>query len=227
MKTRALTFIVLIASIGFCSSRAGAQQAKPSEELLRYEVGVDFSSLTRYAGATDAGFGGRFTYNINRHIALEAAGYFFPGKCATCNGELTGHITEGLFGIKAGQRFKKFGIFGKARPGLINFSKGYADIFPTGGSFSLTGGSGPFPFIFRERGHTDFAADLGGVLEIYPKKRFLLRFDAGATFDRVGRHTFHYVDIDPVTFNPTPVTFTSSAYTRRYFQFSAGVGFRF
>jgi hypothetical protein len=228
MKIRVLLFTLLIALSSRYPNRITAQQSKPSPALPKYEVGIDFTTLTFDPEDTNVGVGGRFTYNLNRHLALEAAGYFFPGKCATCNGEITGHITEGLFGIKAGQRFKKFGIFGKARPGLISFSKGYTDVFPTGGNISPTGaGTGPYPFAFVEHGHTDFAADLGGVLEIYPKKRFLLRFDAGATFDRVGRQTIHYVNIDPVTFNFTPVTFKSAAYTRRYFQFSAGVGFRF
>jgi len=228
MRTKVFLFTLLIALTSPYTNRTNGQQSKPSPELPKYEVGIDFSTLTLYEGDTNAGLGGRFTYNLNRHVALEAAGYFFPGKCATCNGEITGHITEGLFGIKAGQRFKKFGIFGKARPGLISFSKGYTDVFPTGGSISSTGAyTGPYPFTFVEHGHTDFAADLGGVLEIYPKKRFLLRFDAGATFDRVGRQTIHYVNIDPITNNFTPVTFTSEPYTRRYFQFSAGVGFRF
>jgi len=220
MKKTVLLLMLLLAFAIPYSGRTNAQQPQPSPELPKYEVGIDFSSLTRYSGDTKAGLGGRFTYNMNRHVALEAAGYFFPGKCATCNGEITGHMTEGLFGIKAGQRFKRFGVFGKARPGFIDFSKGFFEIFPTGGS-------GPFPFSFHIRHRTDFATDLGGVLEIYPKKRLLLRFDAGALFDRMGRHTFHSFTLDSVTGANTPITFTSSPFTRRYFQFTGGVGFRF
>src|ERR1051326_8491509 len=163
MKTKALVLMLIIIVVMTISSNlTSAQQAKPSPELPKYEVGIDFSTLTLNPGDTNAGLGGRFTYNLNRHVALEAAGYFFPGKCATCSGEITGHMTEGLFGVKAGQRFKKFGIFGKARPGFINYSRGFFDIAPTGGS-------GPFPFTFVVRHRTDLAADIGGVLEIYPR----------------------------------------------------------
>jgi hypothetical protein len=220
MKTRIVQFILLIAIFSPYQNRTNAQQSKPAPELPKYEVGIDFSTLTINPGDTNAGLGGRFTYNLNRHVALETAGYFFPGKCATCNGEITGHMAEGLFGIKAGQRFKKFGIFGKARPGFINFSKGFFDIAPTRGS-------GPFPFTFVVRHRTDFATDIGGVLEIYPKKRLLLRFDAGTIFDRFGRHTYHLLNTDPVTGAFTSVTATTDPFTRRHFQFAAGVGFRF
>jgi hypothetical protein len=220
MKTKVLELTLIINVMLFCSVRIIAQQTKPSPELPKYEVGIDFTSLTLEPGDTNVGVGGRFTYNLNRHLALEAAGYFLPGKCSTCNGQITGHMGEGLFGVKAGQRFKKFGIFGKVRPGFINYSKGFFDIVPTGGS-------GPFPFTFVVRHRTDFATDVGGVLEIYPKKRILLRFDAGTIFDRYGSRTVHSFNFDPVTGAFTPFTFTTPAFTQRRFQFIGGVGFRF
>src|SRR2546421_4368780 len=110
MKKIVFLFMLLIALTSPYPNRTNAQR-KPSPELPKYEVGIDFSTLTLNQEDTNPGLGGRFTYNMNRHLALEAAGYFFPGKCPTCTGEITGHMTEGLFGIKAGQRFKKFGIF--------------------------------------------------------------------------------------------------------------------
>jgi hypothetical protein len=220
MKTKVFEFALIINVIIFCSMRITAQQSKPSSELPKYEVGIEFTTLTLQPEDTNVGVGGRFTYNLNRHLALEAAGYFLPGKCSTCNGQITGHMGEGLFGVKAGQRFKRFGIFGKVRPGFINYSKGFYDIVPNGSS-------SPFPFDITQRHRTDFAADLGGVLEIYPKKRLLLRFDAGTTFDRFGRNTIHTVTNDPVTGALTPFTFTTSSFTQRRFQFIAGVGFRF
>ena len=218
MKT--LAFILVVAVGLAFSQRSNAQQSKKSDELPKYEVGIDFTTLTLNETQTHAGAGGRVTYNWNRHIALEAAGYFSPGKCASCEGEVTGHITEGLFGVKAGQRFKRFGIFGKVRPGFIRFSQGFFDLAPTGGS-------GPFPFTVVVHGRTDFATDVGGVLEIYPKRRFFLRFDAGVLFDRIGSRTFHSFTVDPVTGASTPIQFTAPPFTQRRFQFIAGVGFRF
>ncbi len=220
MKTKAwmVTLIIVVSMV--YSSQVRAQAAPPSTEFQKYEVGMDFTTLTLNPGDTAVGIGGRFTYNWNRHIALEAAGYFSPGKCATCSGEITGNINEGLFGIKAGQRFKRFGIFGKVRPGLINFSQGFTDFVPNGSSTS-------FPFTVLTHGRTDFATDVGGVLEVYPKKHVLLRFDAGTIFDRVGRHTFHLYNFDPATGIFTPFNITEPGFTRRRFQFIAGVGFRF
>ena len=173
MKTKAcmaslITFVTIV-----CASRVASQAKQPTPELAKYEVGMDFTTLTLNPGDTVVGIGGRFTYNWNRHVALEAAGYFSPGKCASCSGEITGNIAEGLFGLKAGQRFKRFGVFGKVRPGLINFSQGVFDFVPDGSSTS-------FPFKTVTRSRTDLATDVGGVLEIYPQKHFLLRFDAGA-----------------------------------------------
>ena len=220
MKTKALILMFVVSVALMYSHRTNAQQVKPSDELPKYEIGAEFTTLTLNESQTHPGAGARFTYNWTRHIALEGAGYFSPGKCDTCDGEITGHITEGLFGVKAGQRFKRFGVFGKVRPGFIRFSQGFTDLIPTGGS-------GPFPFTFRVRGRTDFATDVGGVLEIYPTKKILLRFDGGVLYDRLGSRTIQSFNFDPTTGNFTPFVFTQPSFTRRYFQFMGGVGFRF
>jgi len=220
MRMKALTFTLVVGVLLAFSQRTHAQQAKKSDEIPKYEVGIDFTSLTLNESQTHPGAGGRFTYNWDRHIALEAAGYFSPGKCASCEGEFTGHITEGLFGVKAGQRFKRFGIFGKVRPGFLRFSQGFFDLVPTGGT-------GPFPATVVVRSRTDFATDVGGVLEIYSTRRCFFRFDAGVLFDRIGSRTFHSFTVDPVTGALSPIQFTAPSFTRRRFQFIAGVGFRF
>jgi hypothetical protein len=215
---RNLLFTITAIVISFLLSplRTHAQ----STDVPRYEVAADFTSISLQYGDTLPGLGGRFTYNLNKHVALEAAGYFFPGKCATCNGQITGHITEGLFGVKVGQRFKKWGVFAKARPGFASFSKGFFDIVPTGGT-------GPFPFTFVVRRDTPFALDVGGVIEFYPSKRIVVRLDGGDTILHYGSHTFHSFHTDPITGALVPDSLTTSGYTRHNFQFSAGVGFRF
>lgn len=224
MKTRALSFMTVMALIAFCPGRNGAQKVSPSPDLPRYEVGVDFTTFSQ-ANDTHAGVGGRFTYNLNRHFALETAGYFSPG-CTFCAEGLTGNITEVLAGVKAGQRFKRFGIFGKVRPGFINLSKAAYDLVPTGSStFSISTGEVPFRFVTHNR--TDFATDVGGVLEIYPKKKLLLRFDGGLIIERVGSQTFHGASFDSATGLFTPLTTTFPAHTQGRFQFIGGVGFRF
>ena len=215
------TKLILIASvvvIAVSASSITQAQSKTPDELPRYELGVDFTSLTLYESQTHPGVGGRFTFNLNRHVGLEAAGYFSPGNCKTCTGVVTGKITEGLFGVKAGQRFRKFGIFGKVRPGFLSFSQGTADLIPAA--------SGDFVNLVTHR-RTDFATDVGGVLEIYPQKRWFLRLDSGVTFDHLGARTVRSVRQDPVSGALVPFTFTTTPFTRRTFQFIAGVGFRF
>jgi hypothetical protein len=218
MKKTFVTLIFLAICWQIQPRQISAQSTRP-DELPRYEVGVDFTTLTLSESQTHLGAGSRFTVNWNRHVALEAAANFFPG-CTTCASQITGRITEGFFGVKAGQRFKKFGIFGKARPGFISFSKGFFELTPTGGT-------GPFPFDVVVRRQTNLAADLGGVVEIYPSGRLLLRFDGSAVLDHYGSRTIHSFSFDPTTSAITPFTFQSRGYTRRLFQFSAGVGFRF
>jgi hypothetical protein len=156
---RKLSFIITAMGVSLLLSPLNTRAQ--SADVPKYEVGVDFTSLSLEYGTTLPGLGGRFTYNLNKHVALEAAGYFFPGKCETCNGEITGHVTEGLFGVKVGKRFQKWGVFGKARPGFMSFGKGYFDIVPTGGS-------GPFPFVLQIRRNTPLALDVGAVIEFYP-----------------------------------------------------------
>src|SRR5258708_4530928 len=71
----------------------------------------------------ELGVGARFTYNLTNHIALEAEGNFFPGRpqaelgaAFSTGGIPAGHIYQGQFGVKAGKRFKKVGLFVKVRP---------------------------------------------------------------------------------------------------------------
>ncbi|MDX6693032.1 MAG: hypothetical protein QOF02_635 [Blastocatellia bacterium] len=196
----------------------------------RFEIGAQFSSLSlnsveRSAGGgvgfgsvsaqtefhdtqTAPGFGGRFTYNVTDHFALEAEGNFFPHKHMFINeGRGGGRISQGQFGARVGRRWNSFGLFGKARPGLVSFSRAFTvDVFRTGE--------------FERRTH--FSFDLGGVLEFYPSRRVVARFDAGDTIIRYGSSSLFIPNFFPSgTLSQTP------AETRHNFQFTAGVGFRF
>jgi hypothetical protein len=121
---------------------------------------------------TEPGFGGRIGYNFSKYVAVEAEGNFFP-RDRDFDG---GRKTQGLFGVKAGKRFDKFGIFAKARPGFVRFAKG--DYQPVGACIAIF----PPPLAcFAPLARTNFAFDLGGVVELYPTKRTIVRFDAGDT----------------------------------------------
>lgn len=221
MKTELCLLTAIIAILCQVSVSAQAQ----SEDVPRVEAGAHFTSLTKPdfdGGRTEAGFGGRFTYNVTDYFALEAEGNLFPHRCLTCTSGNNGRITQGLFGLKVGKRFNKFGLFAKGRPGFVRFSEGVSDFIP------LPSPPGPFPlFEIRRRPTTNFAVDVGGVLEFYPSRRIVTRFDAGDTIIRYGSQTFSTFAFDPTTGVTTTDTFTTQSETRHNFQFSAGVAFRF
>ena len=214
-----LTMVVFAVCLPLQAIECRAQADNPP----KVEVAAEFTSLTKPSsdgGATEPGFGGRFTFNLNKSVALEAAGYFFPHKCqfGNCGSDNEGNITEGLFGVKAGKRFEKWGIFAKARPGLISFSQGNS-------GYVQRGPLGDFTFV-RDRG-THPALDVGGVVEFYPSKRIVTRFDAGDTLIHYAARTENFLVFSDFTGVPTLFPFRRPASTRHNFQFAASVGFRF
>jgi Outer membrane protein beta-barrel domain len=190
-------------------------------DVPRYEVGAQFSTLVTNSpfNETKPGFGGRFTINLTGNVAVEAQGDFYPTNNANSSEFTGGRVSSGLFGIKAGRRFERFGIYGKARPGLIHFSRTLAGFHAE---------PAPTIFVADFRPRTEFATDIGGVLEFYPTRRIVTRFDFGDMVVRYGERT---TNIPVLSGGATPtvslVPFTQPSQTRHNFQFSAGVGFRF
>ena len=194
----------------------------------KFEVGAQFSfmrltdfdpnnELTRQAGIVplsqnfnEPGFGARVGYNFTNQIAVEAEGNLFLKNRS--NGDAGHGKEEVLFGPKIGTRHEKWGVFGKARPGLIRFAG-----FPRIIERRLLPCS-PQPcqltLIVEDSNSSKnfFALDVGGVAELYPSRRSLIRFDLGDTIIR-------YTGISPRELNPQ--------FTRHNLQFSAGFGFRF
>lgn len=206
--------IILLAMTMFLLVLSGKAEAQ-SDETPKFEVGAQFSLLNIervFGRVTEPGVGGRFTYNATRNISLEAELNFFPrDHSGAGSNQDGGRITEGLFGLKAGKRFERFGIFGKFRPGFVSFSRAF--IIRDSRSFIAN----PFDPSFFTR-LTHFASDVGGVLEFYPSRRTALRFDLGDTIIRYGRQNF-----TDFFGNPSP----NPAFTRHNLQFSTGVSFRF
>ena len=164
----------------------------------------------------DWGFGGRFGYNFSRHIGIEAEGNFFPRDRAVDGGRKL----QGLFGVKVGQRFEKGGVFLKARPGFVRFSRGQYQ-FSTGGCPTVF----PPPIgCFQPQATTNLAFDLGGVAEVYPSKNTIIRFDAGDTMIRF-RAQRQVVEVDPATGGL--VVLPAAPETKHNFQASFGFGYRF
>ena len=210
--------LIVIAAIFLMQSQALAQ----TEPLRKFEVAAEFTTLEREAFSqrrTEPGLGGRFTYNLNEVFSLEAAGYFFPKRCFQCRN--AGRITEGFAGVKVGKRFEKWGLFAKARPGAISFSQGTFDIIPPPVGFPL------IPVQFELKRLTTFAMDVGGVVEFYPSKRIVTRFDVGDTIMHFKRRTLDTVLFNGLTGTFTPATIPVPPRTSHNFQFVTGVGFRF
>lgn len=195
-----------------------------TEDPPKREVAAEFVTLNRddvvVGIRTELGVGGRFTYNLNKNIALEATAYFFPRSCFDCLNN--GRITEVVGGLKAGKRFKSWGIFAKARPGIVSFSKGTFEITQTGPNEPIPA----FPFRFRSKSLTNPAVDLGGVLEFYPSRRIVTRFDLGDTIIHFRRQTRDSLQFDPATNTFFLVPIPVRGKTTHNFQFSASVGFR-
>lgn len=119
MQQRLLRAVPAVALFLFLGGQAICAQSKTP----KFEVGAQFS-LIRFSDLdiTEPGFGGRLTYNINDHLAVDAEVNLFPRKVRTLNTVLQGgQKTEGLFGVKFGARKKRVGWFGKVRPGFIHF----------------------------------------------------------------------------------------------------------
>jgi hypothetical protein len=221
-KTIALLTLMMVGPVAF-DVKASAQTTTQSDDLPKYEIGAEFTSLTKqpdYSGGghTEIGAGARFTFNLNRTIALEAVGNFFPRNCSFCGrlGNNSGNITQGLFGVKVGKRFEKWGIFAKARPGFVSFSKGDVQFVPTG----------PGTFDISQRRSTNFAFDLGGGVEFYTSRHLVTRFDAGGTFINYRGRNLNLPSFDN-TGGVILIPFHLPGVTKLNFQFSAGVGYRF
>lgn len=212
--TRSLLIVATIVIL-LTQSQAFSQ----TDELKKFEVAAEFSSLQResFDTRTEAGFGGRFTYNLNRVFSLEAAGYFFPKECFSCRNN--GRVTQVVGGVKVGKRFENWGIFAKGRPGFVSFSEGKFDVRAAPTTTGI-----PFDLSFNRL--TTFAADVGGVVEFYPSKRIVTRFDAGDTIIHFNRSTTTVVLFDP-TGGFTFLPLNTPGRTTHSFQFMASVGFRF
>lgn len=245
MKKQLLfTIVAVLASLFFSSNEVLAQGDTP-----RFEVGGQFSLLSRNRPSSQfddsfvfddfeeffprrvnkPGFGARFTYNMTNNIAFEAEGNFFPERKEVF-GAPDGHIFQCQFGVKAGKRFKKVGFFGKVRPGFVTFTEtsqftGFQAVsafHPSLGVNVLVDAAQ-----FRIGKATYFSTDIGGVVEFYPSRRIVTRFDVGDTIIRYGEYGEAAVVVCPLCCPCVPQLFVRPAETKHNLQFSAGIGVRF
>ena len=221
LKKFIIPIFVFIFHLSFANWTTNAQ---PDVEENPFEVGghVTFINLRRleeintfpnetfrveHFGKTITGIGARFGYNINKYLAVEAEGNFFPED--HLNNEELGQKTQLFVGVKAGVRQKQVGVFAKARPGLMTFYE-----LPKETSCGFSG----LPVICGVGGQKNFALDLGGIVEFYPTSRTIIRLDLG---DTIVRYRGFNSGFSGFSSDFIPAT------TKHNFQASIGFGFRF
>ena len=212
-------FLAAVISVFLLHSTAHTQ----SQDLAKFEVAGEFITLQRdhlFEGKnTRPGFGGRFTFNLNKVFSIEAAGHFFPYDCLDC--ENLGTAKQVFGGVKAGKRFERWGVFAKARAGAVN----HGDDF--GGSVLCLNITCPFPTEEFEPIRAHVAFDLGGVIEFYPSKRIVTRFDVGDTIIHRRRRVTEGLVRNISRQQFEPFNFIELGRTSHNFQFITSVGFRF
>jgi len=239
-KKLSIGVVVLVAFFSF----AGPQTLAQSSDY-KFEVGGQFSALDLSSVAVtsttpipcfvppcpfgvslersrhlEPGFGGRIGYRAGNHITVEGEVSFFPRDRIFEDGRKV----QGLFGAKVGNRWEKIGFFGKARPGFLYLSKGNFEPRPGVACVAIF----PPPVAcFAARGKTGFALDVGGVLELYPSPRTIVRFDVGDTIIHLSDRNVAVSAVPPFSTIPGGVIITRPAETTHNVQASVGFGLRF
>jgi hypothetical protein len=191
MRRKVLVQIAGVVTLVFVFSLAAVAQTSDHPITVGGFVGT--IDLRGPVGEKPGGFGGRVTYDFNDNFALDGEAAYFPQNPSGNFGQ-----TVALAGLKAGIRQEKIGVFAKVRPGVVRF----------GGDFFKA---------YNIQSQDHFAVDVGGVVEFYPSKRFVVRVDLGDTIIPFGQDTVR---------GPLPPYVTRPGTTHN-FQASIGVGFKF
>lgn len=205
MHNRTLFTLLFIILVMPAAARAQAGSA-PDVGEHRVEVGAFYTGVNLEGfGETVGGLGGRFGYNFDKHFALDTEFSFFPE--AHLGNRQAGQKTQAFAGVRAGARKGRVGLFAKVRPGVMFIGEVTSGLNCSGTSFGRT----------CRPSHNNLALDAGGVLELYPSARAVVRLDAGDTIVRLRSTTGGLVFGNP----------TVNTDTTHNFQFSVGFGYRF
>ena len=185
---RKTLFTIAAAIIFFSLSMQGASaQTTDAGEARRFEVGGHFTTLKDQENeSAEYGFGGRIGYNVHRNVTLEAEVNFLPELDDFSGGDKV----QGLFGAKVGKRFERVGLFAKVRPGFFHQREAQIRLRQDAGCIAV------FPLppgCLETSGRTRLSVDVGGVFEVYPTSRTIIRFDAGDTIVRVRDRNDHVI----------------------------------
>jgi len=171
---------LLIAALFFL---IGARTADAQTTAPRLDIAAQASMLRlNDSGSTSAGIGGRMTFDLSPWVALDGEVNFYPrdnfalASEVVVNGnmQLVYHRrrSDAFAGLKMGQRGDRFGLFVKARPGFARLSDKGVECRGEVCALAL--------ILFAPTEYrTEFALDLGGIVEYYPTARTFARFDIG------------------------------------------------
>jgi hypothetical protein len=183
MTTTRLAALTLVVA---CAPGVRAVSAQTPEERFEVAANVNVLRLSDFS-STRAGLGGRVSFDLTPHVALEGEVAFYP-KDRIAEGwdasspapyQIVGNRrrTDALFGVKVGMRSERFGLFAKARPGFTRLAdRGTACEGPGCATILML----IAPYSYR----TEFAFDVGGGFEVYPTGRTVARVELGDTMIR-------------------------------------------
>ena len=177
------------------SAEAGVQYGLSS---IAYDQGFEMMD--------NSGLGAWGSYYFNRHVAIDASAMHFWSRTTIVTAQIGGSFWQMVAGPKIGITREKFGVYAKVRPGIVRFANAVNDI----PAFATTGRFQPV---------TQLAIDMGGVLEFYPKRHWVIRMDFSDVTIHYGSRTSIY---------PAPETpFRWPAYWQTTLQTGFGFGWRF
>jgi len=171
----------MVGSLVIAVGAAFGQSAPP-----RVEVGGQLNVLRLSDSSdTNVGLGGRVTFDLARWVSVEGEYQFIPSDeleftSVTTDGSVAGLRYErrrstGLFGLKAGYRGERVGLFAKVRPGFTVLADRGIDCLGDVCALML---------LAVPEYRSEFALDFGSVVEIYPSTRWLARVDVGSLMIR-------------------------------------------
>lgn len=124
------------------------------------------------------------SWNFSHHVSWDGTLLHSPrnpGKIEDIDFQAGGRAFEALSGVKIGARRGHFGYFAKIRPGIITFGETFrqTNLGPCYGIGRHTLPCRVRTFTFERGMFTDVVLDTGAVIEAYPTRHTILRFDAG------------------------------------------------
>ena len=152
----------------------------------RFELGGHYTALSAAVRSVGDrkdllhGFGGRFGFILMRGVDLETEVSYFPQDISSPFGDAAFRAVKPnvqvMFGMKAGKRYDRVGIFGKLRPGFVRYSP--LDDCQSDNPNDCTSLSPEGQILLRTVRKNEFALDIGAVVEGYVSRRSFVRFFA-------------------------------------------------